>query len=83
MNNQPHKKEKAKKRSKEYFVKKAVKVVHYAVAAVHSETSKTVYDAKNYMEKRAICQDKIFVCVSIFLRFFCFTGLVYFLMRFF
>jgi len=37
MNNRAHKKESAKKQSKEYFVKKAV---HYAITVVHSETSK-------------------------------------------
>ena len=37
MNNRPHKKEKAKKRGKGYFVKKAGFIVHFTVAIVHKE----------------------------------------------
>jgi hypothetical protein len=37
MSNRPHKKEKAKKRSKEYFVKKAV--CFYGATVVHEEAS--------------------------------------------
>ena len=41
MNNRPRKKEKAKKRSKDYFVKKAVQAAHDALAVVHLEILKT------------------------------------------
>jgi hypothetical protein len=41
MNNRAHKKEKAKKRSKEYFVNKACQDAHCAVTVIHSEASNT------------------------------------------
>lgn len=59
MNNRPHKKEKAKKRSKEYFVKTAVQVIHYTDNTVHSETSKTesnLTDLCHYTKRIGVCQ---------------------------
>ena len=46
MNNRPSKKEKAKKRSKKHFVKKASKgkAIRYTAKTVHVETSKIVAD---------------------------------------
>jgi hypothetical protein len=41
MNNRPHKKEKAKKRSKDGFVEKAIRGVRYSVSVVHFGCSKT------------------------------------------
>jgi len=40
MNNRLHKKEKPKKRSKEYFVKKVVQFIYCAVAIVHYASPK-------------------------------------------
>jgi len=59
MNNRPHKKEKAKKRSKEYFVKTAVQVIHYTDNTVHSEASKTesnLTDLCHYTKRIGVCQ---------------------------
>jgi len=43
MNNRPHKKEKAKKRGKGYFVKKAGVIVHFTVAIVHKEPPRLLF----------------------------------------
>jgi len=59
MNNRPHKKEKAKKRSKEYFVKTAVQIIQYTDNTVHSETSKTesnLTDLCHYTKRIGVCQ---------------------------
>jgi hypothetical protein len=62
MNNRPHKKEKPKKRSKKYFVKKVVYFIHGANPIVHYLPPKmTVPDATNavYTSIRRIVNRKI------------------------
>ena len=62
MNNRPHKKEKAKKRSKEYFVKTAIQIIHYTDNTVHSETSKTesnLTDLCHYTKRIGVCQAEV------------------------
>ena len=45
MNNRPHKKEKAKKRSKKYSVEKALYAIHHAGAIIHYGTSRIAADS--------------------------------------
>jgi len=69
MNNRPHKKEKAKKRSKEYFVKTAAQVIHYTDNTVHSETSKTesnLMDLCHYTKRIGVCQAYVCCFVAVY-----------------
>ena len=59
INNRPHKKAKAKKRSKKYSAKKAVYVVYYTVSIVHWKPP-TLRCSKVYTQPRNL--SRIFLC---------------------